>query len=91
MNVTPNCNPLCEAMPECSVCHRRKQPWGRSAPLEMANGLCDFECPGNQLEPKAGHLWPGEFAVMGVGPTPTLLDGTRIQVVIEITRKKGEK
>jgi hypothetical protein len=39
-----------------------KQPIGRSAPLEMANGLCDDDCSGYRQEPRAGHLWPGELA-----------------------------
>lgn len=33
-------------MPYCDVCHRRKAPLGRSVPMEMANGLCDSDCPG---------------------------------------------
>jgi hypothetical protein len=45
---------------ECTVCHRPKNPLGRSAPLAMANGLCDWECPGHELEPFVGTLWPGE-------------------------------
>ncbi len=44
----------------CAVCHKRKAPRGRSAPMEMANSLCNFECPGYNLEPKVGSLWPGE-------------------------------
>lgn len=45
---------------ECTACHRRKKPRGRSAPIAMANGLCDFECPGYDTEPFVGDLWPGE-------------------------------
>jgi len=45
---------------DCKVCGRRKKPRGRSAPLEMANSLCDFECPGYDQEPEPGWLWPGE-------------------------------
>jgi hypothetical protein len=55
------CTAACEAMPECARCGLRKKPRGRSAPLEMANGLCDFECDGYDQEPRAGHLWPGEL------------------------------
>jgi len=45
----------------CRVCHRWKKPLGRSAPLGMANGLCDFECGGYDAEPLPGSLWPGEL------------------------------
>jgi len=44
----------------CTVCGLRKKPIGRSAPMEMANSLCDHECPGYRLEPYPGQLWPGE-------------------------------
>jgi hypothetical protein len=44
----------------CTTCGLTKKPIGRSAPLEMANGMCDFECPGYQQEPRVGDLWPGE-------------------------------
>lgn len=47
---------------ECAVCHLTKKPLGRSAPMEMANSLCDFECPGYYQDPKPGQLWPGETA-----------------------------
>jgi len=60
--IDENCTEACEAMPECSVCRMRKKPLGRSAPLEMANSLCDHECPGYRQDPKPGHLWPGEIA-----------------------------
>lgn len=46
----------------CRICHLRKKPRGRSAPLEMANSLCDSECPGWRMEPRPGDLWPGETA-----------------------------
>lgn len=45
---------------QCLTCGLRKKPIGRSAPLEMANGLCDDECPGYREEPRPGSLWPGE-------------------------------
>lgn len=51
---------ICEAMPECH-CKLRKKPRGRSAPLEMANSLCDSDCPGYDQQPISGHLWPGEL------------------------------
>jgi hypothetical protein len=44
----------------CKVCGLRKKPVGRSAPMEMANSLCDWECPGYNQDPKPGHLWPDE-------------------------------
>jgi hypothetical protein len=56
-----SCVPLCAAMPECAVCGLRKKPRGRSAPMEMANSLCDYECPGYDEQPKSGHLWPNEL------------------------------
>ena len=52
----------CWAMPTCHVCSLRKKPRGRSAPLEMANGLCGPGCPSYTQDPPAGHLWPGEPA-----------------------------
>jgi len=45
---------------DCTVCYLRKKPVGRSAPMEMANSLCDSDCPGYYQEPYAGQLWPGE-------------------------------
>jgi hypothetical protein len=45
---------------DCLTCRRRKKPRGRSAPLEMANGLCDQDCEGYNDDPKPGFLWPGE-------------------------------
>ena len=44
----------------CAVCSLRKKPRGRSAPLAMANSLCDSDCPGYYLEPYPGELWPNE-------------------------------
>lgn len=46
--------------PICTVCGLRKKPVGRSAPLEMANSMCDHECEGYNLHPTACDLWPGE-------------------------------
>lgn len=44
---------------ECTVCGRRKQPTGRSAP--MGSVLCHpTECGGYYLDPQVGELWPGE-------------------------------
>lgn len=56
-----DCTEACEEMPECGVCHRRKKPRGRSAPLEAANGYCDNDCTGYDEPPYVGHLWPGEL------------------------------
>ena len=56
------CTTACEAMPECTVCHRSKKPIGRDAPVAAANGYCDFECDGFAIGEQPGHLWPGELA-----------------------------
>jgi len=61
MSVATDCTAACEAAPRCDVCHLTKKPRGRSAPLEMANGLCDDHCPGYRQKTLAGHLWPGEL------------------------------
>lgn len=45
---------------KCLDCGLSKKPIGRSAPLYMANGLCDEDCPGYREEPIADQLWPGE-------------------------------
>lgn len=58
-NGTP-CDESCRTPVDCTVCGLRKQPRGRSAPMEMANGLCSWDCPGYAQPPKAPHLWPGE-------------------------------
>lgn len=44
----------------CTRCGLRKKPIGRSAPLALANSLCDDDCPGYRQEPIPGDLWPGE-------------------------------
>jgi hypothetical protein len=46
----------------CTVCHLTKKPFGRSAPLPMANSLCVCDCPGYNKDPQVGSLWPGELA-----------------------------
>jgi hypothetical protein len=55
-----NCTDACYAMPECTVCHKRKKPEGRSAPLAMCASVCDQDCRGYYYAPRAGHLWPEE-------------------------------
>jgi len=45
---------------DCARCNRPKQPRGRSAAPEMANGLCDPACPAHYDDPHPGDLWPGE-------------------------------
>ena len=45
---------------ECETCKRMKQPRGRTAPLETANSLCEWRCPGYLEAPPVGDLWPGE-------------------------------
>ena len=44
----------------CTVCGLRKKPIGRSAPMAMANSLCDHECEGYYRDPHPGSLWPNE-------------------------------
>ncbi len=39
---------------DCTVCHRRKKPVGRSAPIEAANSMCDSDCLGYYLDPMVG-------------------------------------
>lgn len=58
MNPSPECTEFCAAMPECTVCHRRKKPHGRDS---RDNGLCDTDCEGYYQDPRAGHLWPEEW------------------------------
>lgn len=75
---TADCTERCWTMPECTVCHRPKQPTGRSAPLEAANGYCDFECEGYKLEPFPGHLWPSESPRSEfLAALPDVIDGLR--------------
>jgi hypothetical protein len=66
--IDTQCSENCERAPECAVCGLRKKPIGRSAPLEMANSLCDDDCSGYRLEPTPGHLWPGEYRALAPGP-----------------------
>jgi hypothetical protein len=59
-----DCTEECERRVECAVCHRPKPPRGRDVPVYMAGGYCERECPGHDVEPRAGHLWPGELERM---------------------------
>lgn len=54
------CTEACRTPVDCTVCGLRKQPRGRCAPMEMANGLCSWDCAGYMQDPKPPHLWPGE-------------------------------
>jgi hypothetical protein len=54
------CTEKCRTSVNCTVCGLRKNPIGRSAPMEMANSLCDHECPGYRADPYPPHLWPNE-------------------------------
>lgn len=45
---------------DCRACGLRKAPLGRSIPMEMANELCSWDCPGYRKDPDPGELWPGE-------------------------------
>ena len=51
------CDAKCWTPVECTRCHRRKQPRGRSVPIEAANDYCSFDCPGYGATPPAPHLW----------------------------------
>lgn len=72
---TSECTEACYATPECAVCHRTKSLRGRSYPLAMGGGRCDWDCPGYTQDPQAGHLWQGERPcpkcgeARGYGPT----------------------
>jgi hypothetical protein len=59
--IDDTCTEACEAMPDCTVCKRRKHPRGRDPGVYGASGYCEHECPGNSEPPHAGHLWPGEL------------------------------
>lgn len=54
-----NCTEACWAVVRCDVCGLRKKPVGRSAPMEMANSLCDDECPGYRRG-VLPHLWSAD-------------------------------
>jgi hypothetical protein len=45
---------------DCRFCRRMKKPRGRSAPMALANGLCDQDCEGYEAEPRVGTLWRNE-------------------------------
>jgi hypothetical protein len=51
------CDAKCWKSVECTRCQRRKQPIGRSVPMEAAGSDCDYDCPGYAQEPKPPHLW----------------------------------
>lgn len=55
------CTVQCVADQECTVCHRRKAPVGRSVPAECGGGYCTGDCHGYYADPKPGHLWPCEW------------------------------
>jgi len=83
---------------QCDECQLRKKPIGRSAPLEMANSLCDHECPGYRKTPPPGDLWPGESrAEFGYGfrACPYGVPGDRLWVrethALEITDVREER
>jgi len=58
----PECSSDCEVMPDCVVCRKRKAPRGRSIPPAAAGTYCDdWNCKGYLLDPRPGHLWPGEL------------------------------
>ena len=47
----------------CSVCPLPKAPRGRSLSAAAANGYCDSDCSGYDLDPPADRLFPGESDV----------------------------
>ncbi len=53
--VTDGCTEACAAMPECTVCHKRKHPRGRDPGLYASSGYCAHECPGHNQPPHAGR------------------------------------
>ena len=61
---------------ECRICGLRKKPRGRSAPLEMENSLCSYDCPGYDQIPHIGQLWPGETSEQF--PYVTAADGSDV-------------
>lgn len=46
------------AVVQCSVCRRRKKPYGRDA--SMQSSLCDSDCSGYHQEPYAGTHWDSD-------------------------------
>lgn len=62
METSASCNECDEVgiSVECSVCGMRKKPIWRCEPPEMANSLCNHECPGYDAVPLPCSLWPGE-------------------------------
>jgi hypothetical protein len=61
MLIDKDCTEACTAMPRCTVCGMRKKPRGRDVGLLAANSYCWPDCSGYYEEPRAGHLWPGEW------------------------------
>jgi hypothetical protein len=61
MSDYPQCTEKCAAMPYCVECGRKKHPRGRDPGVYASSGYCEFECPGRNKEPEAGHLWPNEW------------------------------
>jgi hypothetical protein len=57
-----DCTIDCEREVECAVCRKRKPPIGRDVSAYTASSYCEHECAGHNVDPRAGHLWPGELA-----------------------------
>lgn len=66
--LAPDCTVACGARVQCATCKRIKAPRGRSVPLPMAGGMCDFECPGYYDCPRPPHLWPSEVSLFPPPP-----------------------
>jgi len=59
--VMAGCTEACTETPDCTVCGRPKALRGRSYPLAMGGGRCNYDCPGYDKEPWPGHIWPEEW------------------------------
>lgn len=51
------CGPNCWRSVDCTLCGMRKQPIGRSMPMETAGSYCDEECPAYRKDPYPPHLF----------------------------------
>jgi hypothetical protein len=56
------CTKECERTVVCTICGRRKPPIGRDVAAAAHGSYCEHECEGHNIEPFAGHLWPGKLS-----------------------------
>lgn len=76
--IDDQCTEACAAMPECVVCHKTKHPRGRDPGVYAASGYCDTgRCPGANMDPQAGHLWPSEWHEYVAALDATKADGEK--------------